>query len=49
MCVYVCVCVCVCVCAGNKIQAGIFFTLWAIFIIMGSINVSTDNSLNFLK
>jgi len=34
---------------GNKIMAGIFFCCWATFIIVGSINVSCDNCLNFLK
>jgi len=31
---------------GNKIIAGIYFTLWAVFIIVGSINVTCDNCLN---
>jgi Ca2+/Na+ antiporter len=31
---------------GNKIIAGIYFTLWATFIIVGSINVTCDNCLN---
>jgi len=31
---------------GNKIIAGIYLTCWAIFIIVGSINVTCDNCLN---